>query len=499
MIDTSQLPLTLNGYELRELLFDNGYAKTFLAFQISIKRDVLLTLVDIQDEMASVVDIFIDSAKAKAQVSFSCVCAVYEATRIDNTAYYVQELPAGESLDRLLLRGGSFTPLELAHVFFNLASTQTFYEDNNLNVSSWMPETVFISSKGEARFLNQVEPGLRPEGVTQRDQALVGSYFSYLIPEGQPGSTRVATLCSWLRGEEGVPRGMNWAMVRELAETIILQLESNALPTMMPMEEKRPVQRKKMPLILAGSLGMILIGAVLLLWKGGDAKAGAESAETPSARYALSQNTQEAIVYKDPVTQAEKKIMVDVHEVTIESYARFLKFMSKLTDRERSRYRLPEQPVEKKSYEPEGWAEMLAAAESNGEWNGTRLSMEHPVSGIDFWDAGVYCLWADRRLPTAEEWKAFSAQSKDKPAPESWVSVRAYKTDVNWKGIGGLAGGVSEWTTSRSINPAFPMEGAKLVICGGSFSNKGNVDNEDYADKPELTRPDLGFRTVKDI
>lgn len=499
MIDTSQLPLTLNGYELRELLFDNGYAKTFLAFQISIKRDVLLTLVDSQNEMAAVVDIFIESAKAKAQVNSSYVCAVYEATRIDNTAYYVQELPAGESLDRLLLCGGSFTPLELAHVFFNLASAQSFYEDNNLNVSAWMPETVFVSAKGEARFLNQVEPGLRPEGVTQRDQALVGSYFSFLIPEGQPGTTRVATLCSWLRGEEGSPRGMNWAMVRELAETIILQLEANALSTTMPAAETSSVKRKQIPLILAGALVVVVIGAVFFLGKGGDAKAGAESSQNVSGMYSLSQNTEEPIILRDPVNNAEKKIMVDVHEVTIESYARFLKFMSKLTERERLRYRLPEQPAEKKSYEPEGWAGMLAAAESNGEWKGARLSMDHPVSGVDFWDAGVYCLWADRRLPTVEEWKAFSSQSNGKPAAEPLISAKAYKTDVNSKGIGGLAGGVSEWTSSRAINPAFPMEGAKLVICGGSFSNKGNVDNEDYADKPELTRPDLGFRTVKDI
>lgn len=497
MIDTSVLPCQLDGYELRELLFDSGYVKTFLAFQTSIKREVLLTLVNVHNDMPEVVDSFIESAKAKAQRQSALICAVYEATRVGNSAYYVQELPPGESLDRILLRGYSFSPLELARILRDLASAQAFYEESNLNVSSWTPECVFITPKGDARFLNQVEPGFRPEGVTQRDEALVGHYFSFLVSAGAPGATRVATLCSWMRGEEDAPRGMNWAMARDLAESIIQQLGAGDRSSTTSCPSSRPVPNKSLVgFVLTGVAILVVGGACLYLWQSGGS---AVVVDVPKKiLYPLSGKDQEIVVLRDAATRQEKKLSVDVHEVTIGSYARFLKFLSKLTEKEASQYRMPDQPARKTSHEPEGWEDMLVAAENNGQWKGRSISLETPVTGVDYWDALVYCKWADRRLPTSEEWKALSA-GKDKPVPDAAASVTEYKMDVTPDGLGGLAGGTAEWTASMGINPAFPMAGEKFIICGGSLENKGNVDMEDYADAPETTRPDLGFRTVKDI
>lgn len=497
MIDTSALPCQLDGYELRELLFDSGYVKTFLAFQTSIKREVLLTLVNVHNEMPEVVDSFIESAKSKAQQQSALICAVYEATRVGNSAYYVQELPPGESLDRILLRGYAFSALELARILRDLASAQTFYEENNLNVSSWTPECVFITPKGDARFLNQVEPGFRPEGVTQRDEALAGHYFSFLVTAGQPGATRVATLCSWLRGAEDAPRGMNWAMARDLAETIIQQLGAGDVSSTSSCPSSRPASNKSLVgFALAGVAVLLIGGACLYAWQSGGR---VEVEDVPKkALYPLSDKSQEIVILRNAADQREKKLSVDVHEVTIESYARFLKFMSKLTEKEAALYRMPDQPVRKTSHAPEGWEDMLVAAENNGQWKGRGISLETPMTGVDYWDALVYCKWADRRLPTSEEWKALSA-GKDKPLPDATGFVTEYKMDVTSDGLGGLAGGSAEWTSSMGINPAFPMAGEKIIICGGSLENKGNVDTEDYADSPETARPDLGFRTVKDI
>jgi hypothetical protein len=61
-----------------------------------------------------------------------------------------------------------------------------------------------------------------------------------------------------------------------------------------------------------------------------------------------------------------------------------------------------------------------------------------------------------------------------------------------------MAGSVTEWTQSQSLNPANPLGEKNWVLMGGSYlkPSVGATAREWTADRA-LRRPDLGFRVVE--
>ena len=65
-------------------------------------------------------------------------------------------------------------------------------------------------------------------------------------------------------------------------------------------------------------------------------------------------------------------------------------------------------------------------------------------------------------------------------------------------GLGGMAGSVSEWTSSLAVNPANPLGERGWVIAGASYLDQaeGALTRRWAADR-NLRRADLGFRVVE--
>jgi serine/threonine protein kinase len=105
----------------------------------------------------------------------------------------------------------------------------------------------------------------------------------------------------------------------------------------------------------------------------------------------------------------------------------------------------------------------------------------HPVVGVSYHDALVFCRWADCRLPSAQEWEkaARGTDGRTYPWGEDWVDAKYCN---NWDtGIGGttpvgkylvgespygiqdMVGNVWEWTTSEHQGPLMHE------LCGGSW------------------------------
>ncbi len=509
MTSFPDIPPVLDDYELKDLLFEEGCTATFVALQCLIQREVLLTLVKKGCDDEAVRAFFLETAKAKARIRESKVCSVFEATSSGQYMYYTQELPPGRSLSAMRQEGCVMTPLEMAYLIREVAEVQLLFECRALPVSVWSPASVFISSKGEFRFLNPVEAGSRREDMTPRDMRAAGEFLPSLLQTGGAGTTRVQTLCSWMAGGADAPRGMNWEMVRELAETVISQLEEALSPATVLCPESAPARRRmgRRPMVWASVAVLLIIAAVFVLPFGGQKvpvegeSRGGESADRRIDPALVSLRSDVMLSLFDEQTKLTKRLSVDVHEVTIEAYERFLHFMSQLSAFQEKRFRSPGQPVSKVSYEPRDWKEMLAAARTGGVWNGQRLTMRHPVTNVDLWDAMAYARWEQRRLPSLEEWKAFAGKSSssEKPVADVYGDVLSYRKDKASSGVCGLAGGVAEWTSTQSVNLAMPMSGKKPVVCGGSYLNHGSTETEDYMDSESACRPDLGFRTVKDL
>jgi iron(II)-dependent oxidoreductase len=149
---------------------------------------------------------------------------------------------------------------------------------------------------------------------------------------------------------------------------------------------------------------------------------------------------------------------------------------------------------------------------------------EHPVTGVDYFDATAFAAWQGRRLPTEQEWEkaargpnglrwpwgnSFDAD-KANVGTRATSAVGAHPEGCNDFGLCDMAGNVWEWTTT----PYAPYPGAPpnrailrfiggdyLAVRGGSYgSDVGSARGADRGiKKPAESGPSLGFRTVADV
>ena len=67
---------------------------------------------------------------------------------------------------------------------------------------------------------------------------------------------------------------------------------------------------------------------------------------------------------------------------------------------------------------------VLSSARSGGTFNGLKYDLNHPVTGVDWWDAHAYAAWKGGRLPTLREWLAVVALDDNvTPYVEGWGPV----------------------------------------------------------------------------
>lgn len=176
---------------------------------------------------------------------------------------------------------------------------------------------------------------------------------------------------------------------------------------------------------------------------------------------------------------------IDVLPVTNEQYRKFL---------EETNYRRP--PL---------WEQMPEFAEDG-----------LPVTGVSWMDALMYCKWAGKGLPTAEQWEKAARGNdgrtypwgEEEPTPETacfWDQIRepklrplrdAQQASASPYGVRCMAGFVWEWTNT----PMPDIEGAQFVK-GGSWADPALPQflsgwARNWANKKEKNEL-IGFRCTK--
>ncbi len=203
---------------------------------------------------------------------------------------------------------------------------------------------------------------------------------------------------------------------------------------------------------------------------------------------------------KPPHAVHLKAYYIDLYEVTVDRFARYLKGVN--------------------AEHPLAWKE--ATNGSHGD---------KPVVGVDWFDAQEYCEWVGKRLPTEAEWEKAARGSDARRYP--WGSQTPTRAHANfnrlaWKGYATLtevghfeqgrspyglydmAGNVWEWVSdhydqtyyahSPVEDPRGPSIGPLRVLRGGSWSNDPEIlrasNRGGYP--PGAHRSDFGFRCAKD-
>jgi formylglycine-generating enzyme required for sulfatase activity len=191
-------------------------------------------------------------------------------------------------------------------------------------------------------------------------------------------------------------------------------------------------------------------------------------------------------------------IAIQVHEVSVGDFRRFVEATGYETSAERRGYAM--------SWDGRGWVH-----KSGLSWKSNVDDDSLPVATVSAADAEAYCAWAEMRLPTEEEWE-FAARGTDRriyPWGDSWdeerihwksgattapAPVGQYASGATPEGVFDLAGNVWEWTAST--------DGNERVLKGGSFDENNPANLRSAARRlsaPESAHPDDGFRCVGDL
>jgi formylglycine-generating enzyme required for sulfatase activity len=210
-------------------------------------------------------------------------------------------------------------------------------------------------------------------------------------------------------------------------------------------------------------------------------------------------------IFVDILKSSPRKVtlasyFIDKTEVT---NAQYRKFLAAVKARGDAACRHPSQPAEKKDHTPD-----------SETWKDPTFNQDtQPVVAIDWYDAYAYAEWANKRLPTEDEWQ-LAARGKEAfayPWGNSYEPGRAnidqdqarapapvgrFAGDRSPFGLLDMAGNVSEWTATEG------EEKNSRVTCGGAWNCRdgdvlGLLFLRRFAD-PDVRRAYRGLRCAAD-
>lgn len=486
----------LGDYILSHLIAKNSLSNTWLAEQTSVTRRVLVD--ELRPECFDKREDFLAEVRTKAAVDHPSVASVYEASLETERCYFAYEFLPGTDLATCEKNRRYFQPVQLSLILRKISEAEIYHESSGHATLPLELNAVFVDTQAVVRLKNLTTYGDRRDDESARDILFLGASLVPLVAINQPGSTRLLTLLSWMRGE-GLDAPIRWDQVRDYCGEIdhqLAELGSSLSPT---KRGKRAV-RNHSGLKIALAAGVVIFGIVGIAYRL-HPPAPPRPSRTPLP------DAVAVVAGKHPsFTSVDKSLpafRISANEITISQYAEFLETLGILSKEKRERsFDSADQPAEKTSHVPTDWSDLFAAAQVNGIWQNQSVTLDSPVVGVDWWDASAYAEWKKARLPTQEQWMAalISGLREPEMLPKGpWISVTSHVEDRTPTGILGMAGSVSEWTSRRGTNPANPLGEPLWVIVGGSYLKQGsNALTCEWTQDRSLRRSDLGFRIVFD-
>jgi formylglycine-generating enzyme required for sulfatase activity len=501
----------LGDYQLIEIQALDGRSHVFRALQRSIHRPVVLRLLNQENEVdEAAMNAFLEDARAKAAVTHDRVGAVFQALEDRGAVFYTAEALEGTSLLSMATEGRALPPRQILDIARTVASAVTHVASKNLNCAPIELRHIYLSGpQSTPRLANPATSGKVAPGAYGN---IVQHTFSLLIPLVDASASHAGEVQQWLKGIEARPADSvdPNEILAELRNEIAL-VENRA---QVPADAR--VQPQKSPRSPALTVGVILIVVALGAWIFN------LTTKKPTQRVVGDTETLVAFAGGDFEHPEMGNIQlapfnIDKYEVTIRQYAEFLQATASAPAAHDSAAQKKQRP-DKKNHQPVDWSIYYPIAINGGEFSGRRLTLDCPVFNVDWWDAVAYAKWRDRRLPTQEEWEfvargntwrkypwgndwvAAKANGADKPQAleghQAWSPVDLPEGDRTPENVAGLAGNVSEWTSSESVHPEDPNRTAP-VVKGGSFA-RGAMEAKERVRvlSPNEQYPWLGFRTA---
>jgi formylglycine-generating enzyme required for sulfatase activity len=530
-VDASEPPpvmvpgTVLGKYQVLDRLYMENEAETYRAVQVSVQRPVALVLLKPEYlKKRDVVANFKERIRVKASLTFARIAPLYEAGEANGWLFYTREIPRGRTLEEIEESGERLSERRVIEVLHGITEAMEHATSRGYHHRSLAARDIYVDGEHQASITNI----FRQAGVTQRDaKADVKALLLLLSQVASDGKARgvLDTLQNGQHDWSGLLDALDEIRDAMREHSIVKKIEAETLPA--AVAQSRPWWL--WPAAIFILVCVAVFGAMTHgLLPAPPQKKAASMAVTwqhiPAGTFEYQKNEQ----YRLPDYWMRKT------EVTIAQYAEFLMELKKGPA---DRFDHPDQPKTKEGHIPPQWTAYLASAQSGARFNGEALSLDMPVTQVDWFDAYAFARWRGERLPTEQEWEKaargerglrypwgqqfranaanlgddYTASPTAKGGQVDGFNLIAPVTretqDVSPFGLQDMAGNVQEWTASESReaiwspHPEFP-DVRVPVARGGHYGLKSNdqlLTARLFPESALETTPARGFRTVRDM
>ncbi|MCB1276139.1 SUMF1/EgtB/PvdO family nonheme iron enzyme [Prosthecobacter sp.] len=510
----------LGNYQVLERLYNEKEAETYRALQVTVQRPVALVLLKPEHlKQPDIVSKFKERERVKASLTHPRIAPLYEAGETNGWLFYTRELPRGRSLSELELTDERLSERRLAEVLFGVAEAMQFATERGYHHRTISPRDIYIDAEHQASIVNF----FRPPVAKKRDaKADVVAFLNLMKPVAADGKARglLQSLADAGHDWDGLLNALDDVRDDMRERSIVRKIEAESLPVNVN-------GRKPWWVWMVVAVILIVVAGIGAMMNG-LSTARATAAVLPIQMVHIPAGT---FTYQKDQKVKLPEFWISKNEVTIGQYAEFLQALKKVPAGE---YDHPLQPKTKTGHEPLKWSQYYNAAKSGTTFNGESITLNTPVSQVDWWDAYAFAQWKGQRLPTEQEWEKaargpdgrlypWGMQPNSKAAnlgddynasPKGlggaidgynlWAPITRDNGDVSFYGVCDMAGNVSEWTAGETTSGEWPAHPDYIdikvpVVRGGHFGLKSNdqllTDRRfpESANEATLAR---GFRTA---
>ncbi len=515
----------LGHYQVLERLYVEKVAETYRAVQVAVQRPVALVLLRPEFiKQPDIVEQFKERQRLKASLTHPRIAPLYEAGEANGWLFYTRELPRGRSLKEVELTDETLSERRLTEVLYGVAEAMHYAIERGYHHRNLAARDIYIDADHQASIVNIFRPAT---GEKRDERADVRAFLELLRPVAAEGKARgmLQSLADAGHGWHGLLNALDDLRDDMRERSLVRKIESETLPVDASGEKPWWV--------------WVMVAVILLIVAALGAfmnESNSSSASAPVLPLEMVSIPAGPFTYQTNRTIDLPQFWISKHEVTIGQYAEFLAALKRGTA---GTIDHPRQPASKTSHEPPKWNATLTAAKAGAAVNGEVITLNTPVTQVDWWDAYAFARWKGQRLPTEQEWEK-AARGNEHPAytypwgtqPRRgaanlgddydakpgggggkidgfnlWAPISRITQDVSPSGVCDMAGNVSEWTDGEARNDEWPTHPDFIditvpVVRGGHFGLKSNdkllTDRRfpESANEATLAR---GFRTASSI
>lgn len=514
----------LGNYQVLDRLYIEREAETYRALQVTVQRPVALVLLKPDYlKQKDVVAKFKERIRVKASLTYARIAPLYEAGEANGWLFYTRELPRGRTLEEIEEAEEHLNERRLTEVLHGVAEAMQHATSRGYHHRSLAARDIYIDGDHQASITNI----FRQAGGEKRDpRADVRALLAMLRPIAGEGKAR-GMLDSLQNANH------DWNSLLEALDDIRDAMREHSIVRKIEAETMPAVTRERPWWVYAlGVVILIGVAAVGALMNGPGGAPDvpskdvqhAEWVRVPAGSFEFQKNEARDLRYD---------FWIGKHEVTIGQYDEFL---TVLKTTPAGQWDHPEQPKTKKGHAPPNWPALITAAKSGTTFNGEPLSLNMPVTQVDWFDAYAYAKWRGGRLPTEEEWEKAARGEKGfkypwgnrdlpgaanlgddyTPSPGGKggqidgynlsAPVTRVTKDISPHGVHDMAGNVQEWTASETKDASWPVfpdypDIRVPVVRGGHFGLKSSdqlLTARMFPESALETAIARGFRVVRD-